>query len=954
MDAVHYARVKEIVVRAAALAPAARAGFLDEACTGDGTLRAEVESLLAHGDEIPGILDSGGLAQRLTAAGAAPVPSALGPYALCEILGAGGMGIVYRAEQRSPLHREVAVKLIRDEAASPGVIARFAAERETLARMDHPHIARILDAGQSVHGPYFVMDLVRGVPITEYAASHALALTARLTLLLQACEAVRHAHLKGIVHRDLKPSNLLVAEQDGRPVVKVIDFGIAKAIGDAITETAFTRAGALIGTPDYMSPEQAGVLAGADVDTRTDVFALGVVLYELLAGRRPRQFRTGAPGEFQQFLDGAPVRPPSSVASPSSAVGRGSADLDTIALKAIEVEPDRRYQSVEQLAADVQRYLDGRPVLARPATWSYRASRFVRRHRAAVVVSVSAALLLVALSTAYTVRLARARDQARAEAAKAAQVTAFLTGLFESAEPDQAYGQDVSARQLLVRGAQRIERELAGEPALQGTLMRVIGDVLRGLGAHADAVPLLDAAVARHRQVEGQELEWAASLHARATLAYAQGEQARAAALLEQALALRRPRLAAPHAELVATLEELGFVDVERGELASARRWLEEALDMARGLTDDPEASNVLGDTLVSLARLRLVEGAYPDAQRLLREALDLRRRTRGEDHSSVGEALDALAEALRRDRKLDEAEPLFREAVAHARRVFGDDHPTVQVRRANLANALQNQGRHREALVLLEGVLANYRSRPGPPHLNINKTLNSMLTAYMGLADYAEAERVGREALAVAEANVASDPDSVASVLNNLALIEAEQRDFAEAARMQQRALEIDRKVLGADHRYVALDLIMVGTFLLAGGQQAASEAPLREGVAMMRRVASDPEDLTLATGLYNLGMYLAATGQFDEGETVAREALRIRTARLPADNWEIGLTQTLLGEMLAGLGRDAEAEPLLTGGYELALKAGRPGRHLTDASRRVAAFFERRGRPVPAALAP
>ncbi|MGV3516762.1 tetratricopeptide repeat protein [Luteitalea sp.] len=876
------------------------------------------------------------------------LPFSLGPYELREVLGVGGMGIVYRAEQTTPMHREVALKLIRAEAASLHVIARFEAERETLARMDHPHIARILDAGDSVYGPYFVMDLVRGVPVTEYVWSRALPLRARLELFLQACDAVRHAHLKGIVHRDLKPSNLLVADQDGQPVLKAIDFGIAKAIGDAPSGPTLTRVGVLVGTPDYMSPEQAGALGDGDVDTRTDVFSLGVVLYELLAGTRPRQVRTGSAAEFQQFLVGAPVSTPSSVARRSAAAARlgAGADLDTIALKAIEVEPDRRYQSVEQLAEDVRRYLDGVPVLARPATWRYRAGKFVRRHRAAVVATAAAALLLVAMTAIYTVQVARERDRARAEAAKAAQVTAFLTELFESAEPDQAYGQDISARQLLARGARRIERELAGDPPLQGTMMRVIGDVYRGLGAYAEAVPLLEAAIARHQDVAGQELEWASSLHARATLALAQGDHGRAAALLEQALTLRRPRLEAPHPTLASTLEDLGYVNVERGELAAAQRALQEALEMSRTLGADPDAAGALGDTLVSLARLRLVEGNYAEAQRLLREAVDIRRRTQGPDHSSVGEALDALAEALRRDAKLDEAEPLFREAVAHARRVLGEDHPIVQVRLNNLANVVQNRGRPAEALTILDGVLARYRAVSGPGHPNIQRTLNSMLTAHVGLGQYADAERVGRESLALAEATMEDDPESVATVLNNLALIEAEQRDFAEAVRLQRRALDIDRRILGAEHRYVASDLVMVGTFLLADRQVAAAEAPLREGTAMLRRVVG-ANDQSLATGLYNLGMYLAAARQFEEGEQVAREALRIRTTSLPAGHWEIGLAQTLLGEVLAGLGRPAEAEPLLTEGLALVLK-NRPGRHRDDASRRVQAFTDARNRPV------
>jgi tetratricopeptide (TPR) repeat protein len=942
MDAERFTRLKAIVVQAHALEAGERAAFLDRACAGDDELRAEVESLLTHGDATPPILESGGLAASLHAALASRLPARIGPYVPLGVLGEGGMGIVYRAEQTTPVHREVALKVIRGELASAGVIARFEAERQTLARMDHPNIARMLDAGASADGPFFVMDLVRGVPITEFADMHGLPVDARLSLFLQVCDAVQHAHRKGVVHRDLKPSNLLVAEEDGRHLVKVIDFGIAKALEEA-PGTTVTRAGLLVGTPDYMSPEQAGVLADADVDTRTDVFSLGVVLYELLAGRRPRSFRTGSPAEFQQVLgEGRPVAPPSAQAG----------DIGTIALKAIEVDPERRYQSVEQLADDVRRYLAGVPVLARPATWRYRSSRFLSRHRVAVAAAAVMVLAVAALTAVYTVRVARERDRARLEASKSAQVTAFLTELFEAADPDQAFGRDVSAQELLARGAQRIDRELGADPALQGTMMRVIGGVYHSLGAYPEAAPLLDGAVARHESQPGAELELAASLHARGSLAFAEGDYDRASALLRRALDLRRERLATPHPLLARTLEELGFIEAERTDLAAAGPVLLEAVAMARQLPDTTDDPGVLGAALTSLARLRLHEGNYAETQTLLREALAERRRVYGNDHSSVGTALDALAEALRREGKLVEAEEMFRESVAHARRILGDEHPTVSIRMANLVNVLQNQGKHAEALAMNTEVLARQRRQLGPRHTNVGTTLNTMLTIHNGLGDYAAAERAGREALDIQVEHFGDTNDAVASTLNNLALVVAERGDYDEAARLQRQAVAIDRTLLGGEHRYVGSGTAMVGTYLLAGGHVADAEAPLREGVEILRRTAG-PDDRSTVTMLYNLGMFLVASGQLDEAEQVARDVVRMRRAALPAGHFEIGLAETLLGEVLAAQGRDAEAEPLLVGGFAM-VKARPPGRHRSVARGRVVAFFESRGRPDRAAQVP
>lgn len=956
MDAERYAQVKTIVHHALSLEMRERATYLSAACDGDASLRAEVESLLGQDGETPAILGTGALAASVAAVMHRQLPASIGPYVPVEVLGEGGMGIVYRAEQTAPIQRVVALKVIRSEVASDRLVARFESERRTLARMDHPHIARILDAGASADGPYFAMDLVHGRPITEYAASHALPVRARLDLFLQVCDAVQHAHRKGVVHRDLKPSNLLVTEHDGRPLVKVIDFGIAKVIEAIPGDAPLTRAGLAIGTPDYMSPEQAGIIPDADVDTRTDVFALGVVLYELLAGRRPRSFATGSPAEFQRLLVADPVTRPSAAAREANATAvvpwTIHGDLDTIALKAIDVDPDRRYQSVEQLADDVRRHLAGLPVRARPATWFYRSGKFVHRHRTAVALAVVALVAVAGLTGYYTVRVARERDRARAEARKAEQVSTFLTALFESADPDMAHGREVSAKDLLARGAQRIAGELSAEPVLQGTMMRVIGGVYQNLGAYDEASPLLEGAVERHEGAAGSELELATSLADLASLAFDRGEFERSRSLLLRSLDLRRSRLAPPHPALVRTLEDLGRIDIEFNEFSSAEARLTEAVAMGRQLPADSDDAGALGAALMSLGRLRLLQGRYGEAQAIAREALDERRRVYGDAHSSVGAALDAIAEALRRDGKPAEAESIFREAVAHATGVLGEGHPTVTARMANLANALHNQGKYEEALQMQEQVLARHRAKLGPTHPMVASTLNNMLTSYHGLGRWADAERVGREALAIHVGNLGEDNDAVATVLNNLAHVVAERGEWDEAVRLQRRALAIDTKVQGSDHRTVAFDRAMVGTYLLEGGRVEEAGVLLREADAAMRRLVG-PDHRQTAGVSYRLGMYLAAAGEFEKGEAVARDVLRIRTALLPPGHFETGLAETLLGEMLAGLGRDAEAEALLVHGFDL-VKGQRPTRHRRDARRRLVEFYTSRGMADRAAAVP
>ena len=467
--------LKAILLEARTLNGAARAVYLDRVCDGNPSLREEIDSLLGFESAVPSVLDDGGLLDRLHANASTPgddsptldldvsaafaaaelasggagyalnVPrEPIGPYRLVELIGEGGMGVVYRAEQTEPIRREVALKLIRRGLDTDRVVARFDSERQALARMEHPSIARVLDAGASADGrPYFVMELVQGAPITDYCDRQKLTLRDRIKLAIAVCHAVQHAHQKGIIHRDLKPSNILVASQDGTHVPKVIDFGIAKAIEDPLTDyTLLTRVGQFIGTPDYMSPEQAGVL-DVDVDTRTDVYALGVLLYELLSGRRPHQFERRTQDEVQAVLrDQEPERPSTCLSTrplrrrrPTTALDAEAlariadsrrttseklrrqlaGDLDNIVLKAMQKEPARRYGSIEQLADDLQRYLDGKPVLARPDTWTYRTSKFVRRHAVGVGVAAAAAIMLVTFAVVMAVqsaRIARERDRA--------------------------------------------------------------------------------------------------------------------------------------------------------------------------------------------------------------------------------------------------------------------------------------------------------------------------------------------------------------------------------------------------------------------------------------------------------------------------------------------------------------------------------------------------------------
>ena len=477
-DSERQRRVETLHSAALQLDAGERDTFLRQACGGDAELRRAVESLLAYEPELDGFLEGPPLPTVVLDQAAAQPPrwagQTLRTYRLLQPIGSGGMGEVWLAEQKQPVRRRVALKLIKAGMDTREVVARFESERQALALMDHPAIAKVFDAGSTEQGaPYFAMEYVDGIPITAYCDTHRLSTRERLELFMHVCEGVQHAHQKAIIHRDLKPTNILVGEVDGRPVPRIIDFGLAKATAQGLTaETLFTRAGAIVGTPGYMSPEQADS-SGVDVDTRTDVYSLGVVLYELLVGALPLDFRKVAFGEIVKRLreDEAP-RPSAKLREQSGATAknRGSeipalarqlrGDLDAIALKALEKERSRRYATPAELAADIGRYLRHEPVLAHAPGAAYRASKYVRRHWVAVAVAGGLLVVLISFGIAQTLQLrqtTRERDRATRERDRADRIAAFMTGMFKVSDPSVARGNSITAREILDKASKEID-----------------------------------------------------------------------------------------------------------------------------------------------------------------------------------------------------------------------------------------------------------------------------------------------------------------------------------------------------------------------------------------------------------------------------------------------------------------------------------------------------------------
>ncbi len=689
----------------------------------------------------------------------------IGPYRLLQLIGEGGMGEVWLAEQREPVRRRVAIKVIKAGMDTKQVVARFESERQALALMDHPAIARVLDGGSTTEGrPYFVMEYVAGVSITEHCDTHKLSTEERLELMREVCDGVQHAHQKAIIHRDLKPSNILVALVDGKAQLKIIDFGIAKATGSRLTEkTLVTELGAVVGTPEYMSPEQAE-LTGQDVDTRTDVYSLGVILYQLLSGELPftsKTLRSSGIEELRRQLKEVEPPKPSTKLSTLGDAAEGAArsrstdsgalrrrlqgDLDAITMKAMEKDRRRRYGSPSDLAADLQRHLRHEPVLARAPSRLYRISRYVRRHRLGVAIAVGLALLLVGFSISTAVQ---ARRIAR-EAAAAEGVAAFLTHLFDVSDPDEARGNTVTARELLDKAAADIDTKLADQPELRARMLGTMAKAYGGLGLFKTAETLirreLDAwsAVSGGKQKEG-------IIRARANLAFALfrlGKFPEATQLARQALDEGQRVLEPGDPTMLAATNSLAVMESIAGHHDAAVTLFKkvyEARLLKLGKTDRLTISAQL-----NLAIGLSTAGRQAEAETAFREVLAaLDQASRGPEDPTRLRALASLARVLQLEGKHDEAIVMGRQSLAGTQHALGPEHPDTLTMMNNFANSLTEMGHAQEGETLARQTLVLRKKVLGVDHPWTNSTRCVLAEALMGLGRFSDAELILQQAL--------------------------------------------------------------------------------------------------------------------------------------------------------------------------------------------------------------
>jgi len=886
-------KIKEIMGSALERESSQRTAFLDEACAGDDRLRAEVESLLsAHAEA--GYLSESALTTEIVDSTA--VSRVLGSYRLLRKLGEGGMGQVWLAEQTLPVRRKVALKLIKAGMYDDSALRRFQSERQSLAIMDHPAIAKVFDAGATPDGqPYFAMEYVPGVAITNYCDEKKLKIRDRLELFIRACEGVQHAHQKAIIHRDLKPANILVVEVDGKAMPRIIDFGLAKTLTPYFSgESMNTLAGSFLGTPGYMSPEQAdpGI---QDVDTRTDVYSLGVVLYELLTGFLPfdaAQWKNLPLEELLRHLrEEDPPRPSTKVstgrdASASNAQARGTelpqlasalrGDLDWITLKALDKDRNRRYGTPSEIAADIRRYLKNEPILARPASAGYRLRKYVRRHRVGVSVAAGLFLLLTGFAGLQAVQLRRiTRERDRAD-----RVAQFMTNMFNVSSPSESRGNTITAREILDKASKDINTGLSQDPELQASMLDLMGRVYSHLGLYAKAQELISPALEIRRRVLGPRNP--DTLWSMVNLANALSDQA------------KYPEADKLYQEVIDTGRSVG---------APARRRVIAAMN--------------------NLALNLMDEGRVSDAEKMQRDVVETQRRSLGPEAPDTLTSISNLALTVRSQGHYSDAVNLDRQVLEARRHTLGADHPDTLRSAANLAlDLLDEQGHDTEAEQLSRATLEAQRRIVGPEHPDTLVTMDALFNALSQQKKLAEAEAVARQGLEILHRTRGAEHPRTLRAISNLAIVLDQEGNHAEAARQFRELWETQRRVRGPEHSDTLLSETNLAAALLSTKQLGEAEKLARDALAIERRVLGDENSLTLDQ-MFILSKILQQSGRSTEAETLLHETKEHQSHVYGIDNPKTALSTYTLAAWAALRGDREKALGLLGEAIDHGLEA-------------------------------
>jgi len=907
-----WSRVEDLYHRVLELDESSRAQFLEHSCLDDEAVRREVESLLAHEKaaehfiESPALEVMGRLVANGPAAGGrrapdatvtkpsgelagdepgiASAPKRIGAYRIAGEIGHGGMAVVYLGERDDQNYRKrVAIKMVRPGIGTEQVLQRFLNERQTLAALDHPNIVKLLDGGSTEKGlPYLVMEYVEGLPIDRYCDENKLSIDDRLRLFRDVCSAVQYAHQSLVIHRDLKPGNILITKE-GLP--RLLDFGIAKLLNPECLQMPLeTRIDTRAMTPEYASPEQ---VLGEQVTSATDVYSLGVLLYEILTGLRPYQVAESSQREIERLVcEDEPPSPSTRVsistdrehlkaiaemrvAEPKQLVKLLRGDLDWITMKAIEKDPSRRYASVSEFSADIGRYLSHEPVLARPASAAYRARKYVRRHPVGVAVAAGLVLLLAGFTGMQSVQLRRiTRERDRAN-----RVTEFMEGMFKVSDPSAARGNSITAREILDKASKDIDTGLAQDPELQAQMMQVMGEVYQELGLFPRAQVLFGRSADIRRRVLGPEnLETLRSMDDLGWILNQEGHAAEAEKLQRQTSDIRRRVFGMENPDTLKSISHFAWTLDREGRYAEAERLDREVLENGQRVfkADDRETLATMGNLAATLGH----EGHYAEAEKLKRTTLDIRRRVLGPEHRETLTAMNNLAYTLQQESHYAEAEKLQRQTLEIQRRVLGPEHPDTLRSMNNLANTLTKENQLPEALQLEREVLSAKQRVLGPEHQDTLWAMHSLAQTLEQEGQNPEAEKLERRTLEIKRRVLGPERPNTLATMSNLALILNKEGRYPEAEKLQRQTVEIARRVLGPEHPDTLLTTDELVQTLEREGRYDEAEKLARETLKTQRRVLG-PEHPDAATTAYDLACVLSHSGRSDEAISVLREAV-------------------------------------------------------------------------------
>ena len=867
-----------IMDRALDLDPEERVSYINEVCKENPSLKEEVLQYLSAADASLGLWDeliesSNVLVNEITSSEAVldidevfPPLQQAGPYRVIKLIARGGMGNVYLAERSDgQFERTVAIKILRHELSLKTHIKRFSAERNILSGLEHPKIARLYDGGVTADKrPYLVMEYVDGVPITTYCKEKKCSLKEILDLFKQVCNGVEYAHRNLIVHRDLKPDNILV-KQDG--TVKILDFGIAKILDEELTSEKLvqTKENLHMLSIQYAAPEQVTL---EKITTATDVYALGLLLYEMIIGRPPFDLKGKNLKEAEQVICFGIPEKPSKHISDLRLSKKVRGDLDAIILKALKKEPDQRYSGAAQMMDEINRYLADLPISVRSHNFLYRAKKFVRRRPLAVMAGVIGLMFisgyLITLQL-YTDRLETERNRAHLEAEKAETIADFVLMLFEANNPDVEEGEIPTVFELLERGVERAEL-LDDQPEISARMLDVIGQMYSKLGRFQDSEPLFRRVVSMRRTIHAE-----------------------------------------PHPDLAVSLDRLGDTLLRMDYFDEAEELLLEALEVAKASSNPVIESDILND----LGLVHYGRGNFAEAEEFHRRAHELRKEFLGDTHYRVGVSLHNLALAIESQYRMDEAEELFTEALNIKRISLEDVHSSVTYTMAQLGRVYWETGNLEKAEELLTETLEINRRRLGPQHPRIAENLNDLAALYSTQKDYPMAEELFREALAIREDTQESTSLNIATSLANLATVLSFQNKFEEALPLSLRAVNIARERWGTNHINTAIFIHNLATFQLRLFMYEDAELNFREALEMLSRTLPDTHPVN-AHPMMRLGELLTTTGRAAEAESYLRKVLDLRV-QAESDPADIAQAQYYLGINQKELSRFEEAETML-----------------------------------------